>query len=218
MAPPALGISAASAQLADAIKRVVPIIREIMDTCKQQVAGHMQPAVDKIVDLEADAAYKKNVLGRHAGIHPENRARTGVDPFNAQNLALRISQQGYSESKLENPMGFEKAEPGPAASAQSEFMSKNFDMANGYLKNIPFFDVEYLPVTCSHTFAALNIIEGGEAVRGLHDKLSTNGHIDRVKALQLCPSWQKPLADGSPCTVFRRELEAACPELPGSCR
>ena len=63
MAPAALGTSAASAQLVDAIKRVVPIIREIMDTRKQKLAGHMQPAVDKIVEvcLQADAAYKKNV-------------------------------------------------------------------------------------------------------------------------------------------------------------
>ena len=46
----------------------------------------MQPAVDRIVDvsLEADAAYRKNILGRNCGIHPENRAATGVDPFNAQ--------------------------------------------------------------------------------------------------------------------------------------
>ena len=79
----------------------------------------------------------------------------------------------------------------------------------------PFYDTEYLPVTCSHTFAALNIVDGGEKVRGLHEELSTNGKIDQVKILQLCPSWRKPLAEGIPCIVFRRELEAACPELPG---
>ena len=33
--------------------------------------------------------------------------------------------------------------------------------------------------------------------------------------MQLCPSWRKPLAEGIPCIVFRWELEAACPELPG---
>ena len=32
--------------------------------------------------------------------------------------------------------------------------------------------------------------------------------------LKLCPSWEKPLSEGIPCVVFRRELEAACPELP----
>ena len=111
-------------------------------------------------------------------------------------------------------MGFEKAERGAAASAQERFMIRNFDMANGYLRVVPFHDAEYLPVTCSHTFAALNIIEGAD-VKGLHEQLSTNGKIDRVKALQLCPSWKKPMTDGIPCIVFRRELEAACPELPG---
>ena len=37
------------------------------------------------------------------------------------------------------PLGFEKAEPGPAASAQEAFMRKNFDMSQGYLRNIPFY-------------------------------------------------------------------------------
>ena len=86
----------------------------------------MQPAVDKIVEisLEHDAACKKYILGRRCGIHPENRGRTGVDPLNAQNLTLKISLQGYSESKLENPMGFEKALTGPAASAQGGIHGK----------------------------------------------------------------------------------------------
>ena len=151
-------ITAASA-LASRLKVVVPKINDIMKSCKDKVAGLMQPAVDEIVPLclGADLAYKKNILGRHCGIHPDNRAGTGVDPINSQNLVLKISLQGYSESKLENPMGFEKAEPGAAASAQSEFMEKSFEMAHGYLRNIPFYDAEYLPVTCSHTFAALNL-------------------------------------------------------------
>ena len=152
----------------------------------------MQPAVDKIVELclENDAACKKYVLGRRCGIHPENRGRTGVDPINAQNLTLKISLQGFSETKLENPMGFEKALTGPAASAQEAFMAENFQLSMGWLKPIPFHDVEYLPVTCSHTFAALNIVEAGSTCRGLHEQLSTDGKIDQQKALSLCPSWK----------------------------
>ena len=89
---------------------------------QEKVAGVTEPAVDEIV-----------ALGRHCGSHPENRAGTGVDPFNAQNLAFKICFQGYSESKLENPMGFEKAASGAAASAQSDFMTRSFDMPSGYL-------------------------------------------------------------------------------------
>ena len=62
MEPPARStISAASAQLADAIKRVVPKIYEIMHACGEKMAGAMQPAVDQIVALclEADLAYRK---------------------------------------------------------------------------------------------------------------------------------------------------------------
>ena len=151
----------------------------------------MQQAVDNIValSLEADVAYHKHILGRHCGIRPENRGKTGVDPVNAQNLTQKISLQGYSESKLENPMGFEKALTGPAASAQEAFMAQNFQLSMGCLKTIPFHDVEYLPVACSHTFAALNIIEAGNTCRGLHEQISTEGYIDKQKTLKLCPSW-----------------------------
>ena len=65
----------------------------------------------------------------------------------------------------------------------------------------------------SHIFAALNIIEGG--CKGLHKELTgDDGKIDRQKVLKLCPSWKKPMEEGIPCTVFRRELEESCPELP----
>ena len=71
----------------------------------------MQPAEDQIEKLCLDAglAFKKNIHGRNCGFHPSNRAGTGVDLFNAQDLALKISKQAYSETKLKNPIGFEKA-------------------------------------------------------------------------------------------------------------
>ena len=94
-------------------------------------------------------------------------------------------------------------------------MEKNFKLSNGYLRPVPFDDVEYLPVTGSHMAAALNIVADGPGrVRGLNEELSTDGYIDHQKAMSLCPSWKKPLTDGMPCIVFRRELETACPELP----
>ena len=208
--------ASAQGQLMNAIRRVKPTIQQIIQDCHDAEGRSLQPGVDKIVllCLDADVAYKKNILGRHCGIHPENRGQTGVDAINAQNLTLKITLQGYSETKLENPMGFEKATPGPAASAQENFMLRNFLLADGYLKTIPSRDVEYLPVTCSHTAAALNIVEGGSACKGLHEDISTGGKIDQEKILKMCPSWRKPMQDGIPCIVFRRELEECIPELP----
>ena len=113
----------------------------------------MQPAVDGIGCM--NVADKKNILVR-------SRARTGVDPFNAQNLALKISLQGYSESKLENPMGFEKAASGPAASAQKDFMKKELRL------------FRRLSADCSHTFAAANIIEGSDVRNGKRHRHKPN--------------------------------------------
>ena len=57
---------AAASALANRIKSFVPTIYDIMKTCKDKVAGLMQPAVDEIVALclDNDLAYKKNILGR----------------------------------------------------------------------------------------------------------------------------------------------------------
>ena len=76
---------------------------------------------------------------------------------------------------------------------------------NGYMKPVT------CPVTCSHTHATVNIVEGGGP--GFHDELCTGGYIDKNKVLELCPSWAKPMNEGIPCIVFRRELDRACPEL-----
>ena len=70
---------AAASALANRIKSFVPKIYDIMKTCKDKVAGLMQPAVDEIVALR----HKKNILGRHCGIHPKHR---GLDPLSAQKL------------------------------------------------------------------------------------------------------------------------------------
>ena len=120
------GTSVAAA-LKASLQNIVPQIEKIIEACKKKTAGIMQPSVDKIVKLCLDSgfAFKRNILGRNCGVHPENRARTGVDPFNAQNLCLKISKQGYSETKLENPMGFEAALEG-ANRVEQEALMKTF--------------------------------------------------------------------------------------------
>ena len=71
-------------------------------------------------------ATKRIVQARNSGIHPDNRGGSGVDPFNAQDLVLKISKQGYSETKLEQPMGFEKALSGPLHGVQKAFNDRIF--------------------------------------------------------------------------------------------
>ena len=98
---------------------------------------------------------------------------------------------------------------------QEAFMRKNFAESNGYLKEIPDHDTEYLPVTCSHTFAAANLIEGGTP--GLHPELCDSaGLIDKKVVLELCPSWERPLSEGIECVIFHREVEESCPSLPST--
>ena len=103
-----------------------------------------------------------------AGARPANRAGTGTDPLNAQNLLHKISMQGFSYTKLENPMGFEKG-MGSIREFHEAFMRQNYAESNGHLTEIPSHDAEYLPVTCSHTSAAAKLVQGGTP--GLHPEL-----------------------------------------------
>ena len=99
---------------------------------------------------------------------------------------------GYSEQRLENPMGFEVAVAPAVRDAQERFIEKKFADAGGYLPTIPFRDIEYLPVTCTHTMHCVNIIEGKGP--GLHPELcDEHGHVDKDEVLKRCPSWRKPL-------------------------
>ena len=204
----------AAAALKEKLDRLVPEIQRIICICDTKTGGVMQPAVDEIVKmcLDAGLATKRRMMPRNTGIHPENRGKTEVDPINAHDLTLKITGQGYSETKLENPMGFEPQLKGPMHDEQEEFNDRNFALSYGLLHSIPFRDVEYLPVTCSHTSATANIVDGGGP--GLHSEIiNDEGNIDKNKIMELCPSWRVPLTQGIPCTVFKRELDAACPEL-----
>ena len=159
---------AVASALKDQLAIIVPQ-EEIIDSCTEKTAGIMQPSVDKTVklSLESDLAVKRKILPRNCGIHPENRAGSGVDPFKVQNLMLEISKQGYPE--VENPMGFGKALEVDPPDEQQKFNEQNFAEAAGYLS-----------VTCSHTFAAVNIIAGGGL--GLHEELcNEEGNIDKSK-------------------------------------
>ena len=181
MAPTMSVLAKAAAPAAQALQATLQVvkmkIRKIIEACEKNPTGKMQPSVDEIVQMciQEGLAERRNVMPRHTGIHPENRGRTGVDPFNAQKLTLKITIQGYSENKLEQPMGFQKAAPGALHNEQQAFNERNFAEGNGYLKPIAFRDIAYLPCTCSQTHATVNIVEGGGP--GLHPESVSYTHL-----------------------------------------
>ena len=205
------------------LESVQPKIKEILEKCDgepnvgQFCLDHPFQEI-KHMCIGAGLTYRRPIFGRYCGVHPGSRAGAGLDFVHAQNLALMISFRRFSVRELDEPICFEAAGTETAESAkrrdlQLEFNARTFAKAEGYLRTIPHYDLMYLPVTHSHTFAALNIIEGG--CKGLHKELTGgDGNIDRQKVLELRPSWKKPMQKGIRCIVFRRELEEACPQLP----
>ena len=186
-------LPAGSATIGNALMQVVPQILAIMRVCKEKGAETMW--MDHIVELclDADLAVIKRTHARSCGIHPSHR--TGVVPFNAHNLARKISLRGYSEKKLENPMCFEKAASAHLPEKQKEFNEKHFEQAGGLLKEIPYNDIEHLSITCSHTFAACNLLGGG--VKDLAAELCDVGMmIDPHKVRNHCPSRKNKWRNG----------------------
>ena len=212
-----------AARIQKAIETVKPKIQQILLKYNGEPAGNglclISPAHEiKHMCIDADLAYTRNVFGRNCGVHPASREGDGLDHVHAQNLALFITFRRFSEEELEDPMCFEPAGTETAESVkrrdlQLELNARTFAEASGHLRTIPHYDLMYLSVTCSHTFAALNIMEGG--CQGLHTELLLGCFSTEIpNILMSYPSWGKPMKEGIPCTVFRRELEEACPELP----
>ena len=138
--------------------------------------GIMQPPVDKTDQMCSDAgpalkevesyakqlalysdaglAVKRNrkIQIHGIGIHPENRSGTSVDHAKTQKLARKIQINGYSETNPLNPM---------VLGYQHATNERNFAEGTGSIVPSCFRDIEYLPVTCSHTSAILNTIERG---------------------------------------------------------
>ena len=109
-------------------------------------------------------------------------------------------------------MGFEPG-TGQLGEQQRLFIERIFLESGGYLKTIQWENINYLPVTCSHTAAATNLAEGGQP--GLHPELcDDDGNISHQKLIGRCPSWSKAINEGFDVLVFRRELEVWIPELP----
>ena len=174
-----------------------------------------QPLLDKIVKLALGSglAYKRTIVACHCGIYPKHRGGSGVDPYYAQNLVLKIFEPGYSETQIDPRMGFEKALSGPLRAVQKAFNDKSFEEAGGYLKNVYFRAIEYTCQQHARTPPQQSTLSKGEG-HGLHEELSkAEGNVDIAKVLALCPSWEQAIKVGMPCIVFKRELEAACPEL-----
>ena len=147
-------------------------------------------------------------MPRDMGVHPLNRQGTGVDEINAQNLALKISKQGYSETKLIcanrgvdavsamqnvahafwDGFGFYENERKHRAVYARLFNETLFAEAGEEVPcRGPMHDIEYLTVSGSHTAAAINIAKG---------------HVDTNIVLQ-------------PLNVVRRRLENAIPNEAG---
>ena len=87
--------------LEDALDEAVPFILEMVAK-REKNPALTQPIIEEICELAVrlDVAYWDRVFPHRAGIHPKSRGRTGVDPFNAQNLVARISKVGFALKKL----------------------------------------------------------------------------------------------------------------------
>ena len=122
----AASVHTAGAALQSQIKMYVPQIKKNIEGCKEKVAGLMQPAVDEIVALciNADQTYKKNFLGRRCGIHPENRARTGVDPFNAQKFGIEHLTAKLLRVQTRKSHGFQKGRTGSGCISPAKLHDK----------------------------------------------------------------------------------------------
>jgi hypothetical protein len=83
-------------------------------------------------------------------VHPENRAKLGVNPYNAHRVGAFIKSVGADLKQLSNAVAFELNPMDPARSQQIGFNRSLVDHAGGFLAPITGGE-RYLTVSCGHT-------------------------------------------------------------------
>lgn len=105
-------------------------------------------------------AYKvEHVSCNDLVVHPENRAKLGVNPYNAHRVGSYIKQVGADFAELANATAFELSPMTNIREKQLEFNKKLIEHSGGMLAPLSGGE-RYLTVSCGHTAAFCKAVLG----------------------------------------------------------
>jgi hypothetical protein len=138
--------------------------------CGMMAAVYSQMLIDRVKDIICDdtkgtitrwtavkeilltekIAYEVELHTSMLLVHPENRAKLGVNPYNAHRVGAFIKSVGADLKQLSNAVAFELNPLDPARSNQIGFNRSLVDNAGGLLAPLTGGE-RYLTVSCGHT-------------------------------------------------------------------
>ena len=209
----ALPLSARMAELKAIVDRTSKTINTMVDRfldAEAPLKMGSEAFHDRVVSLllEEKLASKKKLDTRVVGVHPDNRERQGLVPYEAHQLLSLIAPNGWSWSKV-NALASE-VPPGEIGDAWRAFNRDLIASTDGLLPPIDTTMMEAASGCGSHTTAAVNLMHFG--CKGIFENCTHNGLISKSKIIEAQPSMAEPL-EGIPYIVLKWQLTAACPRL-----
>ena len=207
------------ASLHSRMETCVPKLKELV---KQHNEGTYPWGIEAFNDeiesvLEGSQMFSEEwCLVDQVATHPDNREKTMLVPMDAQDLLLKLFENGYNPKKwdalaLKIPsVGFGAQEAG------TEWRQKNVDLiqgSDGLLAPIHSpGELDKFTGRGSHGTAALRLAKFGG--RSVHPELcGPDGQVSLSKLLEKQPSWKTPLEKGLLYRCLPGELELAVPGL-----
>ena len=190
---PMLGIMGDSVPIADRVAAVAPIINAKIDEWGSAACTvGVQTFQDELLQIMAHASLSEErwVDTDKVGVHPDNRAKTGLLPIDVHDLLLFIVRQGWDWASCNRSLGCE-VPPTNEGTMWRAWNERLVDGAGGLLAKFTNPErIELLTVRGSHTTAAVRCYKLGS--NGVHPELCTDGRISRSKILEMQPSMQEP--------------------------
>jgi hypothetical protein len=157
---------------------------------------------------ESKLAWSQKIHVEHLLVHPENRGKTGINPYNAHKTGALILKLGADMGELSKSTCFEVSANSAKHQEQLNFNIELTEAANGLLA--PVSGVErFLTVSSSHTAAFCRAV--------LHGCSSPNNPIDGKlhKAHYVVdPQYKVMLEEGWSWKVISSVASERFPELP----
>jgi hypothetical protein len=162
--------------------------------------------------LEHKLAYKvEHVCCTDLGVHPENRAKLGVNAFNCHRVGSYVKQVGADFAELANATAFELSPVPHVREKQLGFNKKLVEHSGGMLAPMTGGE-RYLTVSCGHTAAFCKAVLAGcrtpQPSLANSDGILNLDHVAKGDA-----KLRSMIRDGWSWLVVSWQVEAVFPEL-----
>ena len=202
------------ATLLSACRSVAPTINAIIDENELGTDRAQKKSVaDNIMKMLVDnkLVYTNVMAPEKVGVHPCNRAGTGVDSIDVAELQIRIIKAGWSDIECRRAWAIEVS-PGAEGVDQYEFQVKLEKDGQGYLPKQEQSELRILALTCNHTQMGLKCANAGTLSRNT-ELCTKDGRLSADLIGAKSTSYRSAMGRGIEWQIMHYQVSTFMPKL-----